>query len=54
MLILTDREPEEKRFKFFYVTDSCPTVTEQIDGKGPFIVLSNAEAIYQSIVEYRM
>jgi len=47
-------EPEEKRFKLFYTTDSCPTVSAIIDGKGPFKVLSLAERIYESIAEYRM
>jgi ribose-phosphate pyrophosphokinase len=46
-------EPEEKRFKNFYVTDSCPTVSKIIDGKGPFKVLSIADSILSAITKYQ-
>lgn len=46
-------EPEAKRFKLFYATDSCPSMSKIINGQGPFVVLSNAQAILDSITDYR-
>jgi len=46
-------EPEGKRFKNFYLTDSCPTVSSVINGQGPFKVLSLADAIVKSIHNYK-
>jgi len=45
-------EPDEKKFKNFYMADSCPTMSSLLDGKGPFKVLSLANSILQSITEY--
>lgn len=45
-------EPENKRFKHFYVTDSCPEVARVINGKGPFEVLPLAESIINAVVQY--
>lgn len=45
-------EPEERRFKHFYVTDSCPEVARAIHGKGPFEVLPLAESIIAAVTQY--
>jgi len=47
-------EPEGKRFKLFYLTDSCPSVSSLLEGKAPFVVLSIAQDVFKSIQDYRL
>jgi len=44
-------EPKEKAFQKFYVTNSCPEVTSQLENHEPFKVLSLAPSICQFLSE---
>jgi hypothetical protein len=43
--ILETDPADEKPFKHFYITDSCPSVAEALKDKRPFSVLPLAEPI---------
>lgn len=44
--------PNSQPFTCFYTTNSCPEVTEIIKDKPPFIVLSLANAICETLFKY--
>jgi len=46
-------EPEDVRFKYFYVTNSCPPTVQQIKDIPPFQVLDLAPSLLGLITNYR-
>lgn len=36
-------------FKYFWITDSCPQTVKEIEGKGPFQILSLAQPIANAL-----
>jgi len=46
-------EPEETRFKHFYITNSCPTTIQEIKNTPPFEVLDLAPSILSLVSDHR-
>ncbi len=45
-------EQKPDQFRTFYVTDSCPEVTQGLKDKKPFVVLPLAPGIAHNILKY--